>query len=167
LGVRVPAIIVSAYTERGMVLGTDPADPATRFDHTSVLATVEKRFGLKALTRRDAAATTVESALTLAAPRPDAPLKLPNPVSDSWLRRLLGLFRRAPAAAAPGAPLSENQKSLLGIALACDLQLSEQTRQEAVKNRHAAIRQQRDAAKYILEVEGRVRARRRTPQPVR
>ena len=54
LGVRVPAIVVSAYTAKGTIIGDDPGDPATVFDHSSVLATVEKRFGLAPLTKRDA-----------------------------------------------------------------------------------------------------------------
>ncbi len=47
LGVRVPAIVVSAYTDKGTIIGDDPNEPSTVFDHTSVLATVEKRFGLE------------------------------------------------------------------------------------------------------------------------
>src|SRR5208337_124762 len=41
LGVRVPAIVVSAYTAPGTVIGANASDPATIFDHTSILRTVE------------------------------------------------------------------------------------------------------------------------------
>jgi phospholipase C len=43
-------------------------------DHTSVLKTIETRWGLPALTRRDAAAPDVGDALTLQTPRTDDPL---------------------------------------------------------------------------------------------
>jgi phospholipase C len=77
-GIRVPAVVISAYTQKGTVIGTDPADPTTQFDHTSILATVEARFGLSALTARDQAANTLAVALNLDAPRTDAPLTLPD-----------------------------------------------------------------------------------------
>ncbi|MGH9759309.1 MAG: alkaline phosphatase family protein, partial [Blastocatellia bacterium] len=71
LGVRVPALIISPYVTKGTISNTT-------YDHTSVLATVEKRFGLRSLTNRDAAAATFESVFgsTL---RTDAPLKLDRP----------------------------------------------------------------------------------------
>jgi phospholipase C len=43
-------------------------------DHTSVLATIEKRWGLGPLTKRDAVAPDVGSVLTLQEPRVDDPL---------------------------------------------------------------------------------------------
>lgn len=78
-GIRVPALVVSAYTQKGTVIGSDPADPATIFDHASVLATVEARFDLAPLTARDKAANTLAVALNLDTPRSDAPLTLPDP----------------------------------------------------------------------------------------
>jgi phospholipase C len=78
-GVRVPAVVVSAYTQKGTVIGSDPGDPATVFDHSSILATVEARFGLPPLTARDKAANTLDVALNLDTPRTDAPTTLPNP----------------------------------------------------------------------------------------
>jgi phospholipase C len=80
-GVRVPAVVISAYTQRGTVIGSDPSDPTTIFDHTSILATVEARFGLPALTGRDKAANTVDVALNLDTPRTDAPTTLQPPAN--------------------------------------------------------------------------------------
>jgi phospholipase C len=71
-GVRVPTVLISPLIPAGTVHRVP--DGATPFDHTSVLATVEHRFGLGPLTRRDAAAPDVADALTLAAPRTDDPL---------------------------------------------------------------------------------------------
>lgn len=86
LGVRVPAIVVSAYTGKGTIIGADAGDPATVFDHSSVLATVEKRFGLAPLTERDRAANSLEVAINLAAPRllpTEALTKLPVPDANA------------------------------------------------------------------------------------
>lgn len=80
-GIRVPAIVISAYTQKGTVIGVDPKDATTIFDHTSILATVEARFGLAPLTARDKAANKLDVALNLDAPRTDAPtiLQAPSP----------------------------------------------------------------------------------------
>jgi len=71
-GVRVPALLISPLIAPGTVFrvpaGTMP------LDHTSVLKTVETRWGMPALTRRDAAAPDVGDVLTLATPRADDPL---------------------------------------------------------------------------------------------
>lgn len=71
-GVRVPAVVASPYIAEGTVLRPSddyPHDGATPFDHTSVIATLRKRFGLGApLTARDAAAPTLERVLNLASP---------------------------------------------------------------------------------------------------
>jgi phospholipase C len=66
-GVRVPAVIVSPYVRQGTVLR--PHDD-TPFDHTSIIATLRKRFPALGppLTERDAAAPDLSIALTLANP---------------------------------------------------------------------------------------------------
>jgi phospholipase C len=75
-GVRVPAIVISAYTQKGTIIGRDRNDQTTMFDHTSILATVEARFGLQPLSARDKAANTLDVALNLDNPRGDAPTQL-------------------------------------------------------------------------------------------
>ena len=81
-GVRVPAIVISAYTQKGTLIGSDVTDSSTMFDHASILATVEKKFGLNALTQRDKNANTLEVAATLTTARTDAPTTLPDPTQD-------------------------------------------------------------------------------------
>ena len=71
-GVRVPAVMVSPLIVPGTVFRVPPG--FTPLDHTSILKTVETRWGLPSLTARDAAAPDVGDALTLAAPRDDDPL---------------------------------------------------------------------------------------------
>lgn len=86
LGPRVPAIVVSAYTE-----------PQTRlhdvFEHTSVLSTVVKCFGLPQgqLGKRQEAALDLRSAMKLESPRKDRP-SIPNP-RMSFLEKVGAAFR--------------------------------------------------------------------------
>ncbi len=70
-GPRVPTVLVSPLIPAGTVFRTNGPTP---FDHTSILSTVEKRFGLTNLTKRDAAAPDVSSVLALPQPRKDDPL---------------------------------------------------------------------------------------------
>ena len=76
-GVRVPTVLVSPLIAAGTVHRAPAGSPP--FDHTSVLASIEHRFGVPPLTKRDAAAADVGSALTLATPRTDDPLSGVNP----------------------------------------------------------------------------------------
>jgi phospholipase C len=66
-GVRVPAVIVSPYVKQGTVLRPPGAVP---YDHTSIIATLRKRFPALGppLSARDAAAPDLGSALTLSEP---------------------------------------------------------------------------------------------------
>lgn len=75
-GVRVPTVLVSPLIEPGTV-----ARPAGRtpFDHTSVIATLVRRFGLDPLTARDRMAPDLGCVLTLDAPRADVPPVAPLP----------------------------------------------------------------------------------------
>lgn len=70
-GVRVPTVLVSPLIAAGTVFRTASATP---FDHTSILATLEARFGVPSLTQRDAAAPNVGGVLTLQKLRTDDPL---------------------------------------------------------------------------------------------
>jgi phospholipase C len=70
-GVRVPAVLVSPLIAAGTVYRAAGPVP---LDHTSILKTVQQRWGLPALTARDAAAPGLGDVLTLAAPRTDDPL---------------------------------------------------------------------------------------------
>jgi phospholipase C len=70
-GVRVPTVLVSPWIPAGTVFRAGGSVP---LDHTSILATVERRFGVSALTARDAAAPDVGDALSEANPRTDDPM---------------------------------------------------------------------------------------------
>lgn len=74
-GARVPAVLISPYVKPGTILR--PAG-ATPFDHTSIIATLRKRFPElgAALTRRDAAAPDFGDALSLDSPDNLGPQRL-------------------------------------------------------------------------------------------
>ena len=71
-GVRVPVVLVSPLIPEGTVFRV-PAG-SMPLDHTSVLKTIETRWGLPALTARDAAAPDVGDVLSLTTARTDDPL---------------------------------------------------------------------------------------------
>jgi phospholipase C len=77
LGARVPAIVVSPFVKRNVI------DHA-QFDHTSMLATVEKLFGIGFLTQRDKNANDFLHLFGSVA-RLDTPTQLPN-VANSGFR---------------------------------------------------------------------------------
>ncbi len=69
-GVRIPAVLASPLIAAGTVYrGAGP------IDHTSVLKTIQERWGTAPLTARDAAAASLGDALTLTQPRTDDPLQ--------------------------------------------------------------------------------------------
>ena len=72
-------ILVSPYIASGTI------DSRT-YDHTSLLATVEKRFNLTALSLRDAQANTFEDILQLESPRQDCSTVLPRPEDAAALQ---------------------------------------------------------------------------------
>jgi phospholipase C len=90
LGVRVPSIIVSPYTEARTVVNTV-------FDHTSVLSTLVNRFGLPQgrLGLRQVQAPDVSVALNRQAPRQDFPPINPPPDWDPSLEARIATSTRA------------------------------------------------------------------------
>lgn len=82
-GVRIPAIAISPYIAPGTIFRSQLAQP---FDHTSVISTLRKRFGIKSpLTRRDAMAPDLGMVLTLDRPSNggnEVVKALPSPASD-------------------------------------------------------------------------------------
>jgi phospholipase C len=68
-GVRVPAVLISPLIEAGTVFRVPPG--TTPIDHTSILKTVQQRWGLPSLTDRDAAAPSLAGVLNLTTARDD------------------------------------------------------------------------------------------------
>jgi len=63
LGIRVPAVVVSPWARPGFA-------SHTVFDHTSLLATLERKWNLPALTYRDANASPIRDCLVRSGPPP-------------------------------------------------------------------------------------------------
>jgi phospholipase C len=73
-GVRVPAVVVSPFVVAGSLFHAAPQ--TMPYDHTSILATIEKVFNIAPLTKRDAAAQDLGSILTGPARTDSAPLTI-------------------------------------------------------------------------------------------
>jgi phospholipase C len=163
LGVRVPALFISAYTSKGTVIGGDPNDTSTVFDHTSVPATAEKLFGLKPLTKRDAAANTLDVAINSATPRlapTECLTKLPDAAPDQAVVKAFDPSKFFAANAQ--APLSTNQKTMAALALACELKIAPPNYHAALISNHQKLVEQGDAANYIQKVADTIVSRRKT-----
>jgi phospholipase C len=110
LGVRVPAIAVSAYTRRGTIVHDE-------LHHAAVIATLTRLHGLQPLTRRDAEAGDLFSVVNLDAPRDPStwpvvhPMYMPpNPHEDEPSDLKSGRHKDK--------PLSPPGRGLLGLLLA-------------------------------------------------
>lgn len=110
LGVRVPAIAVSAYTRAGTVIHDE-------MHHAAVIATLARLHGLRPLTRRDAEANDLFSVVNLDTPRDPAtwpvvhPMYVPpNPHEDEASDLKDGPHKHK--------PLSPPGRGLLGLLLA-------------------------------------------------
>ena len=73
LGVRVPTIVVSAYTAKGSVIHDD-------MHHGSIINTLSRLHGLKPLTRRDDEANPIFNAINLTEPRQPYTWPKPEPL---------------------------------------------------------------------------------------
>jgi phospholipase C len=115
LGVRVPAVAISPWIAKGSVIGA-PAGaqaptPTSQWDHTSIIATANRIFGLEgAMTARDAWAGHFDGLVDGSSPlRADCPLALPRPPAP------------APAALAREAARPLNDHHLDSLNLECHL----------------------------------------------
>ena len=107
LGVRVPAIVVSAYTQANTV-------DSTVYDHTSALSTIVNSLNLPTgkLGKRQMAAPDISASLNLTDPRKDFPA-IPQPAGwdPSFESRLLNSTQALLHAG--GKPLSDLQRRIL------------------------------------------------------
>jgi phospholipase C len=150
LGVRVPAILVSPWVEKGQV-------DSTLYEHASLPATVRTLFSLpEALTARDRAANSFEKNITRTSPRTDPPMTLPVPgepdeiqyhrgllranAFEQWIRGLIEHGEKSEE------PLTLYQQSLVELAD----KLNEQSR-SGLEPRAGKITQEHEAAVHIHE----------------
>ncbi|MEA3194860.1 MAG: phospholipase [Betaproteobacteria bacterium] len=151
-GVRVPALVVSAYTDPA-VIGSDPTEPATIFDHCSIPATVRKRYRLGPLSNRERSANTLDAALNRGSARSDAPTRLPAVRATRAVRPAI---RRAPETAQQ---LTRQQEAFLALAAAMDAHMNP-TRAPVAARAAALPRTPQEAGRYAARVQAQALARR-------
>jgi phospholipase C len=151
LGVRVPAVVVSPWVASGV--------DHTVYDHSSVLATVEKLFGLPALTDRDANANNITH-LFLSQARTDCPTLLTNraPPKVSMQTVRPNTMQNSLEAL----PDNGYLQGVLGIALKHELVLSDGTEatKRAIISRFKQLKTRGDAKAYLQEVMAKVEIKR-------
>ena len=170
LGVRVPTLVISPYTKRGVI-------DHTIYDHTSILATLEHLFGMDSLTNRDQAAKDVLHLLSLPTPRTDTPATLPpvainhNPLtceeddedtedrlllrrSELRIAKRLGTYSEREVG---GYRLTRTQIGFLQVALLKVLQTAEYPERVQWIEDYKAINTGIDAAIFMAEAKLKVR----------
>jgi phospholipase C len=150
-GPRVPAIVVSPLIPQGVI-------DHRVYDHTSVLATVEQRFGLVGMTNRDRTANSLLSLLKNAEVRQTL-TSLPEPKDYA-----------SPETGAPGNSIGGtrtatnrgdtvnkgNLPAIVHSALQQDLRVSSRQRKE-ILDRVKSIRTVGDAADYMADVDTKLK----------
>jgi len=165
LGVRVPAVVISPFIPRGTI-------DHTVYDHASLLATVEKMYGLKPLTRRDREANTFNHLLALETPRTDTPATLPDVADSSPARkdnsRGASSPREVPETANPNSTSDHIEPMLRGFlhfSFLIDYKLAPTPAKKALMRKFLKISNRPDALRYMEEVASRVRTRMRKRKP--
>ena len=142
LGVRVPAVVVSPWIPAGTI-------DHRPYDHGSIPKSIENVFGLPSLTKRDQAAKSVFSLLSLANVRTDAPPKLPDFVPPRHVPK--EIIRPAEESVNNG-----NLPVFLHIAMRHEAALSHPAKKAAVLRRAQAIQTRGQARQYLKEINDRV-----------
>ncbi len=171
LGARVPTVVVSPW-----IPDVRPADQEsggcnivdhTRYDHSSLLATVERLYGLPSLTARDAQANDFLHLLSAPAPR-EAPRTLPAPADSGFDcdgyglsartgTRSAGSPRGAGEALADLRPVDRTLQAFVQLAAIQDARLRPDLRRR-IADRARATETMGQAREYLVEVAARLRA---------
>lgn len=114
-GVRVPAVLISPYVPARSIIRPPGTTP---FDHTSIIATLRRLFGIGALTARDAAAPDLLGGF-MASPDNNGPDRIDAPVMVTTAAALTAVKVLAPndmqkglAAAAAQLPTAGSDQSV-------------------------------------------------------
>jgi phospholipase C len=165
-GVRVPALVISPLTKKGVV-------SHDLFDHTSILKTVQLNFEInKSLTQRDEQANSLLDLLESPMPRADAPVAItPHTLSTASVKPVArdagDLISADPPPAGsiiPAAtPLPErgNIIGFLHIALKCEVEMSDGSeieKQAIIDNFKATVHTYGDAEAYFKRIATELRA---------
>jgi phospholipase C len=160
-GPRVPAVVISPRIPRNTI-------DHRPYDHTSVLATVERSFRLRPLTERDRAALDLLPLASLPSPRTDAPKAIAVAPEVELIHNRIALDTldlETPAATKPHAPI-ELDRSLPGflyLAGRSDRELrptavAAEIHAARIRERLGSIRTLGDARDYFEEVRRKTAA---------
>ncbi len=150
LGVRVPTVIVSPLVAKGTI-------DHTTYDHTSVLATVEKLLGLGSLTKRDAAAQTLNHLFEGHSSRSDTPRTLPEPAFSGYVHKegeedkgVQGLIAKL-ISLFGGEEVDPSLRGFHHVALLRDMEASPESEKEEIVGRFLRHRQYH-ATRYMRRI---------------
>jgi len=154
-GLRVPAVVISPLIPANTI-------DHRRFDHSSILATVERLFELQPLTERDRTALDLRGLASLAAPRAEADIldEVPPEALAAHQRVSLDVLQdEVPPATRPEAPIDEqpNLPGFIFVASQTDKELqpreiAREVHHAGIRERVARIRTKGDARDYFEEV---------------
>jgi len=158
-GPRVPAVVISPLVPRNLI-------DHRPYDHTSVPATIERLFGFKPLTARDAGARDILSLASLASPRTDTPASVRIRAELVAAHRAIPLDSLeipAPDAVRPDERVEadRNLPGFIYVASRADGELTPpgvaaEAHYARVRDRVGAISTRAHARDYFEEVRGRV-----------
>lgn len=153
LGVRVPAVLVSPFIERGTIIHDKI------FDHTSIIATARKLFipewEKSFLTERDRNAKTFEDCLTLATAR-TGKVKFPKQTPEPPSTHLAAASKKASANSSPQ-QLNDFQQAMLFQAFQAD---SSMLPGHTIAAQFGSITTETETAEYLERVRESIEANR-------
>jgi phospholipase C len=163
LGVRVPTIVVSAWTPKNTLDGKN-------YDHAVVPRTLEELFELEPMTQRDASARSLTSHLALSQPRLDALTELPPPSTSNfhgcdggllgWLEKVVA---ELPAAFERAEPPNSVTQTFVHAAVRREVQMSGLEAGAAMAAQLKGLKSQHEAATYIHHTRLKYRGFTRRP----
>jgi phospholipase C len=158
LGPRVPTIVVSPLIPRNLI-------DHRRYEHSTIVATLIRLFGLKELTARSSLTSDLKRLATLDVPRSDAPMTLPDPMGGAFaLARVVKTPFEASSVKQPERAIDDDPTGMVAATvasgLAQHLEVTPQSEHPAIIARVKALQTRGDALEYLKEVHVLVQAAR-------
>jgi phospholipase C len=156
LGPRVPAIVISPRIPRNLI-------DHRRYEHSTIVSTVIRLFGLKELTSRSSMTSDLKPLATLDAPRSDAPMTLPDPMGGA-IARVVKVPFEATVVKQPDKAIDDDPTGRIAATvasgLAQHLEVAPPSEHKVIVARVKALRTRGEALKYLKEVYVLVKAAR-------
>jgi phospholipase C len=158
LGPRVPTIVVSPLIPRNLI-------DHRRYEHSTIVSTVIRLFGLKELTARSSVTSDLKPLATLDVPRTDAPMTLPDPMGGAIaIARVIKTPFEASAVKDPDKAIDDDPTGMVAATvasgLAQHLEVAPQSEHAAIRARVEALQTRGEALEYLKEVHVLVQAAR-------